>query len=286
MSFRIIPKTHEKNTRKEKDSLLKKIRYKMNHLNRERASSFTSKGSITLEAAAVIPIFFLAILSMVYLFEVIGTQVSIQSALHKVGKEMSEELCVPVLISDEEIEGRIVDSVGKERLEDSVVAQGSEGLSCTYSKINSITGEINLNVRYQIEIPVPFFRLPIRTCEERLRVKAWTGYVPGFDIPENDEWVYMTEHGVVYHKSLFCSYLELSIRSVTSDSIGEERNESGGRYYQCEKCSDILHGGTVYITDYGNRYHTSLNCAGLKRTVQVVPLYELQGIGGCSKCIY
>ncbi len=290
MSFRNIPIISEIFDGKEKDSLLRHylIHFipKTNHLKLERASSFTSKGSITLEAAAVIPIFFLAILCMVYLFEVIAIQTAIQSALQKTGKELADEFYISPFITDQEIEDRIVSIVGEERLEDSMIAGGSSGLACENSKINSLTGEINLNVRYQIEVAIPFFRLPIRICEERLKVKAWTGRYPGFDSASGAEMVYVADYGVVYHKSLTCSYLELSVRGVTTSNVASERNQSGGRYYPCEKCDHIVPGRMVYLTDYGNRYHTSLSCSGLKRSVNLVSLQELSGLGGCSKCVY
>ena len=286
MSFRNTTIISKIICRKEKDSLLTHFIPKTNHLKRERASSFTSKGSITLEAAAVIPIFFLAILSMVYLFEVIVIQSSIQSVLQKTGKEIAEELYAYSHFSNHEIEERVVSMLGEERLEDSIIAGGSNGIDCGNSKINPITGEIHLNVRYQVEIPVPFFRLPVRVCEERLKLKAWTGRYQGLEFSGWSEMVYVSDYGVVYHKSLSCTYLELSVRGVNTNSIAEERNLSGGKYYPCERCDHVAPERMVYLTDYGNRYHTSLNCSGLKRTVNLVPLNELNGLGGCSKCVY
>ena len=100
------------------------------------------------------------------------------------------------------------------------------------------------------------------------------------------EIVYMTDYGVVYHSDISCTYLELSIRAITKAKLYNERNEAGSIYYKCEKCDDNLTEMIVYITDYGNRYHTSLNCSGLKRSIHVMWLSEVNGLGGCSKCVY
>ena len=89
---------------------------KTNHLVKERASPFTSKGSITLEAAVVIPVFFFAILCLMYLFEVMAIQTSISSAAQCVGKAWAEESYLSPVVFPGELEKEIVRVIGKEKL--------------------------------------------------------------------------------------------------------------------------------------------------------------------------
>lgn len=286
MSFQFIP-TNLTNTFKKGDGLFlvnHSPHYK--HFSSERASAFTSKGSITLEAAIVIPIFFFAMLCMVYLFEIMAIQTSVRNALQSVGKEVAKEAYLSPVVLSSSIEQQIVEVLGAENLDKSIIVNGSKGLDCSNSSTNLGTTVMDLNVRYQIEIPILMFRLPVRTYEERLRIKGWTGYASGSSEALEETLVYVTEYGLVYHKDLYCSYLEVAVRGVKADEVEDLRNHSGGIYYPCEYCGDEEGSGICYITDYGNRYHTSLDCRTVKREVYVVPLKDVNGLGGCSKCVY
>ena len=70
---------------------------------------------------------------------------------------------------------------------------------------------------------------------------------------------------------------------MSSSAVDGMRNADGGKYYPCEGC-----GGnpdeTVYITDYGDRYHTDINCSGLKRTVEEIDIKDVGDRGVCKKC--
>lgn len=286
MSFRNIPTNITTRNRKGEGLFLAKNSNHSIPFIKERASAFTSKGSITLEAAIVIPIFFFAMLCMVYLFEVMAVQTSVRSALQSVGKEVAKDAYLNPVVLSNSLESRLVEILGAENLNQSIIVNGADGLDCSHSESQLGTAVMDLNVRYRIEIPVLMFRLPIRTYEERLRVKGWTGYASGSSGLPEEELVYVTEYGLVYHKDLYCSYLEISVRGVRADEIEDLRNTSGGIYYPCGHCEETAPGEVLYITDYGNRYHTSLDCQGVKRDVYVVPLKDVNGLGGCSKCVY
>ncbi len=251
----------------------------------ERTSAFTSKASITVEASFVISIFFLAVMCVVCLFEVSALQLNIKSALHSAGKEIAEEAYMKPFFFPDRLENRIVELIGKQRLDTSLVRGGSYGLDCSGTKTYFGSTIMDLCVYYQIEIPVLIFRIPVIAREEIIRIKGWSGEDVNFADSEKQQMVYVTEHGQVYHQELTCTYLDLAIHSVFYEQITNLRNENGAKYYACERCAekkDTMK--VVYITNQGIRYHESLACSGLKRKIYMVPLSEVNGIGGCSKC--
>ncbi len=117
-------------------------------------------------------------------------------------------------------------------------------------------------------------------------IRKWTGYdVMSTDVGrEEEEYVYITESGVVYHRSRNCSHLKVSISVVNYTEVSQTRNYYGQKYKPCEKCANGKSTGLIFITDKGDKYHNSASCSGLKRTIQTVPLSKVGARGPCSLC--
>ncbi len=249
---------------------------------RVSVSAFT-EASITVEAAMAAPVFFLAVVSLLYLMEIMAVQTAMRCGLQYAGKKAAEDTCIVAVVNPSRLEQDVVNAVGAERLDRSIVLGGSGGIRCDGSRISSRTGIGELTVKYEVRLPIPMFGVSPIQYQEKMRIKAWVGYEkPGFD-SDREETVYVTETGTVYHKNYHCTYLELSIHMVPTGNIEDLRNESGGIYYPCEYCMK-RRGSGIYITDTGNRYHNSLSCSGLKRTVYAVPLSEVIGKRACLRC--
>ena len=145
---------------------------------------------------------------------------------------------------------------------------------------------MDLSVQYQVELPFLMLRVAPVIIEETLRVKGWTGNVAIIGGEWKPKTVFVTDTGVVYHKDPACTYLDMSVQAVSKESLEELRNESGGKYHPCESCKDVQPDNmAVYITAYGTRYHTSLECKKIKRNIYAISIDEAYGLGGCSKCV-
>lgn len=252
--------------------------------DQEEASMSGSKGSMTVEAALTIPIFLFAVLCLVYLLEIQAIRISVRSAVQGAAKNAAEDIATIPVLNLFKMNSDMISLIGADRLEQSIIEGGKSGISCLGSWYQPSTGEIHVRVTYRIELPFPGFLNMRARQKEELIVKAWTGYEKP-DMKDGDgQIVYVTDTGTVYHTNYQCSYLQLSIRFLPSSGLSGLRNQSGGRYRACEKC---VHGSAmagVYVTNSGNRYHNSLNCSGLKRSIRAVHKSKVHGKGACSRC--
>ena len=251
-----------------------------------KAPVFTSfsGGSMTVEAAFVVPLFLFAVLVFLYLFEVMAVQTNIRAGMQYAGRKYAEQAYLNPFVSTEELEEDIREEVSTERLERSMVKGGASGIDCSSSYVDLMNQILYLNTSYTVEIPVPVFGIFNVEKEESIRIKGWCGYESSIPVQAEQKIVYVTENGVVYHQDYHCSYLDLSIHMVPYSGLEELRNASGGKYYPCERCGQNVAGMGVYVTDYGSKYHTSMSCSGLKRKIYAVPVSETAGKGACSKC--
>ncbi len=257
---------------------------KSSNIIKERVSVSGPGGSLTVEAALVLPIFFFAALCLVYLLEIRSVQFSVRNAAQNAAEKAAVEVTVLPVLNSWKLEADIVGLIGAERMERSVIEGGSGGLSCWRSYYREADGIINVDVRYKVRLPFPRFLNLSMDMKESFQIRAWTGYQPLGMEGGDDDIVYVTDYGLAYHEDYQCRYLQLTIRYVPESRLSGIRNEDGGIYYPCEKC---VHAGTmagVYVTEYGNKYHNSLECSGLKRSIRAIKRSEVMGRGACGKC--
>ncbi len=218
-------------------------------MNPVRASCPALPGSMTVEAALVLPLFLFAIgnlLSMILLFQTFSVQ---EARLHQTGRELS------------------------------LLAYGKED------------GEQDIRLLKVSTLKAPFrtAAFPTGIVANGCVMHKWIGYelegntVGGLE--KREETVYITQSGTVYHRQRECRYLNPSIRILGEKEAQTIQNHAGGRYTACSICKKSS-GGAVYVTDFGSRYHSTVSCGGLKRTISSVPLWEAvaQGRHSCLTC--
>lgn len=241
-------------------------------------------GSVTTEASFGIPLFLFAAVCLIWLIEIRSIRLSMLNAAQNAAKSAAEETAVIPVLNTVKLKSDITDLIGEERVERSIIRGGSSGISCWKSHVSPSTGDMMIIVDYDIQLPLPLFGSPAASMREEFTLSAWRGDQTIKQEDGESRIVYVTDNGAVYHEDYHCSYLQLSIRFVPSGELDYMRNEGGGKYHACDKCVFGPAMAGVYITDDGTKYHNSLNCSGLKRSIHAVEYSEAAGKGGCSRC--
>lgn len=238
------------------------------------------KASLTVEAALAMTLFLFAVMSLLGFFSVLRTQIQVQTALEQTGNTLAvlpdeASLAAATLVFQERMAANGVD--------DTQIAGGSAGVSLLYSTIMGREPIIDLVAVYRVRLP--FF--PEGTAElnlvQRSRKRSF-GDAALIREEKEEDYVYVTPHGTVYHESLYCTYIRPVTRQVTFSQIGDQRNRNGGCYYPCSFCCAGEETAVVWVTDWGDRYHQSEHCRGLWHDVEQVPRSSVGDRKACSKC--
>ena len=207
-------------------------------------------GSLTIEASLAIPIFLFFIANLLSLFITFENYTKTYSELHQNIKTMAMTA---------HLEGS---GLGDEMID----LSKWEAISPLFDEISFMDSNMHIS----------------------LHARKWTGYdnCSFSDFENDEEYVYITESGSAYHRSRDCSHLKVHIRVINNKDLSSARNADGSRYSPCEKCAKTTSSGLYFITDYGNKYHTSATCSSLKRSIQTVPISQVNGRYPCSSCAY
>ena len=254
-------------------------------------------GSMTLEAACALPLFLFAMLAILQFAKISIVSTTLLASMEDTVKDMAVYAYIQQLgvsagdgLAAELITGGISAVYAKGSVEKKANLKESDGTISLWKSSFFKNDILDLAITYKAKKMYVLLPVPTTKAALRARVRAWTGRdgngSSGEDEEDGDsdgETVFVTETGTVYHTDENCTHIHLSLHTVSRSIVGELRNESGGKYHACEKC----YGGTgdsVYITDYGDRYHSSVGCSGITRNVREVQLSELEGWRVCSKC--
>jgi hypothetical protein len=277
LQVRKSPNKKEKNNR---IRFQKKFRRKLSETGK---ASVSSSGSLTLEAAFVLPLSLFFLLVLLSFFYVLRVQMKVQRAMEYVVGDVTGMAVydTDTPLSSQALGNWYIERKIREELAD---VEWLEQISFRGNELNLQQSMVDVMVTYSVRIPSVMFPVPALHLHQRCRRKLWTGVSQKNEPAEaEDEFVYITETGTVYHRSRECSYLKLSVRGVSSSALGALRNESGEIYRPCELCRPE---GceVVYITESGNRYHKSLDCSGLKRQIRAIFITEVGDRTPCSRC--
>lgn len=258
------------------------------NIKSERKSSSCASGSLTVEAAFVFPILLFFLLTILYLFQMQRLQLEVREALYDAAQNIAASSYAMEAVNEKtgaELADLLEGGTGEFTLQNEIkdpsllmlITGGRAGVLCSNE---SDDNEVILKANLFLRLPNLIFGKRSFLLQEKVCVKRWTGYDPNSG--DKGDMVYVTQYGEVYHTDRDCSYLNPSIHVVTREELTTKRSEDGGIYKKCPLCGKKA-GAVCYITDYGEVYHSSLSCSGLKRTVYCLPEDQAEK-KACSKC--
>lgn len=258
------------------------------------------KGSMTLEAAAAIPLFLFFVMNLLFIFEAVRLQSGLQAALQQAGEQVCEAAyytrfgsgngqgegsgdnaqagdgegsgALSLLVSETYVRNKVTSYLGNSFWDHTCIVGGKAGLSFAQSRIMTDADRVEIIVNLRIRpfarvVAFPDFSMQARYCGH-----AWVGWTPGTGPADtagtggDSEKVYVTRYGEVYHTDSECIYLNPQVRAVPASQVDSMRSGDGSMYYPCECCRPGGN-GIVYITKEGNRYHSDRNCGGIVRHI-------------------
>ena len=211
--------------------------------------AFHKRGSLTIEAALILPLFLFACLAVLSVMDMLTHFMDTELKLYQTAR--SAAVYGYGVTNEDWIRLKLVYPV--------------KGFGGRFSKTLLLENHVNVHV-----------------------FNGYSGDDPVWE-EESDVYVYVTSDSEVYHRQRSCKHLNVSVRQVSGSSVGNLRNEDGGKYYKCSYCARAVSSqealsGSVFVTDYGRLYHTRIDCPDLKRTVHAVKLSEVGGRRPCKDC--
>ena len=306
-----------------KNIVLKK--YKNNWKRAFSFASLACKGSFTLEASIVTTIFLFSVLSVAGIMITLEGQQEIQIAIDNVAKDTAKKIYFSEKISElaknnkyidvENKIDRLFNKIGIQKdseyirltkevisdtllksyidrsfdtyinsgnVENIMLSRVSEEIDFSNTYYDREQGQLIVVANYSINIPFVPKTLGSLKSEKKSVVKVWNGK----SVCQEQNKVYITKTGKVYHTRKDCSHIAISLRECSYKNIGEKRNNSGGKYYRCPKCcgEDILSSQIVYYAEYGTVYHIDIGCSGITRNVIEVDISQVGDRKICSDC--
>lgn len=265
-------------------------------------------GSMTVEAAIVLPLFLFFFLNLGCAIELIRLHCNLELALCDVGRRIciyqpmltaiGEEADEPksppawwsevkdISLSYAYIKKEVTEFMGKEYLNSSPIQDGTAGLQFMESEIFDAKDCVDIVVTYKA---APFMNVvgfrPFR-MSNRYYAHLWNGFAISGREPEDEDQgvVYVAENGEVYHEDRSCGHLLLHIQTVSLDEARVRRNADGEKYVSCEICAENSLNESVYIAWEGTAIHWKRDCPGLKRTIYTIPRSKAGKYRPCRDC--
>ena len=270
----------------------------------------SGKGSLTLEAALVLPLYMFFLITILYILNILHIQNVFQAAMEETARSINSYAYVAEqfesLQSDERLEigssdadfvlmlaknqvskitiknNFLTDNI-KNFANNSYIQNGYKGISISFGD-SDLSESIDFNISYVVKLPfLPSgtFYIPIT---QRCCFKAFTGT----DIYEKEgsytEYVYITATGAVYHTTPYCTYLNRYYDVITEDRMNVTW-DTATDYQPCTHCAyNQPIGPTSFLCPSSKVYHNRTDCMYIQAVIYKVTKEYVGDLPMCSRC--
>ncbi len=273
--------------------------------------SANPSGSITVEAAFVLPLFVFALITILYLFNLIYIQTTMQIHLENTAKIISSSTCVTtsadVNLNDDEnslLEKVIIDAAGtiaintlfltddiRDFADNSLIVGGADGLSFFGSDVTNTDYPLDIKLSYKVRmpfIPEDVFTFNLR---HRCYFKAFNGKELDNNILLGNFYVYVAKNGEVFHKNRLCSHLERFTYLKNEAQLKKEYPNiqlcsfcrQNNNLFSCPQLNGVSY---VYVTVEYEAYHNSETCPSLQRFLTRMNYDDAKELySPCNRCV-
>lgn len=186
----------------------------------------------------------------------------------------------------------IMDAVQMQSAEELKLSNTARQLAVSAAFAGDVTGGKWIDIRKSKKYswPVRFPGVGTLRVALRARVYPWVGSAEGIgksgaegEDRGEGELVYITDNEAVYHTDPNCSHIDLTVFKSTTSEIKGLRNSSGSRYRKCPGFPKN-YSGPVYASATGDYYYPSPDYGSLTRHVHVVVRGDTGDLPPCSRC--
>lgn len=265
----------------------KERRKLLQEIIRNRGIGKGERGSATVEACIVVPLFLLFLQALIYVIFILFAEAHIHQSLAEAMEIVAQEGYLECRLAESSQKDtgafgallqskRLVSEFGSILDEDThvehMVIGGKQGIRITLKADEENPKILIGRADYQVGIYLPVFGSFGIRLSNTVRQKAYVGYSKEECV---EEYVYVTPNEAVYHTKRSCSHLSLSVRSCSY------KNHTGKN--PCSFCGNGK-GDVIYVTRTTDTYHLNPDCLGLKRTVIRKKRSEVGYLSPCSRC--
>ncbi len=277
-------------------------------------TSFLSKGSITLEAAIAIPLFFLGLLSFICIINILYIQTELQIALEETIRTVSKQAYISsefyalssgnqyeainkdssiaenlgaTLISVTYIKNEFLSENIKDFLDNSFVNGGANGISFKFSSVDMSKNTLDIIIDYKCSIPFIPSNLLCFNLSNRCYTKIYMGQDMEKEQKDTFFYVYFASTSSVTHTNKYCQYLLNYSRAIRYNDIIRQHPINS-----CALCSRNVtieslrdNNAVVYLTSNEETYHVTLDCQSFTKDVFRLKVSTLKDKDICEQCL-